>query len=256
MLIHAHNLSFSYAQQTVLDNISLSLQAGQLIGLIGPNGASKSTLLKLLAGLYKPQQGDIQLLGRALSAWPAMERGRVLAWLEQQGAIHWPLSVERLVALGRLPHLTSWQTISAVDEAAIEHTLEATNVLHLRKRSAQTLSGGERSRVLLARALAGQPRVLLADEPIATLDLAHQLQIMQLLRDIAQGEAGVIVVLHDLSLAARYCDQLYLLQQGRVVAQGTPPQVLTEALLRKVYGVECAIQWGYIPSITALYPVP
>lgn len=254
-LLQANKLSLRYGQQAVLEQVNLSLKAGELIGLIGPNGAGKSSLLKLLAGLHKAQHGEIQLLDKPINHWSLAERSRLLAWVEQQGTIHWPLSVERLVALGRLPHLAAWQKPSELDRQAIEQALNATHVAHLRERSANTLSGGERTRVLLARALAGQPRILLADEPIATLDLAHQLQIMQLLRDIAQGDSGVIVVLHDLSLAVRYCDKLYLLENGRIAAQGAPQQVITKEWLSRVYGVECNIQWGDLPLITALRPV-
>ncbi|WP_020559612.1 ABC transporter ATP-binding protein [Thiofilum flexile] len=234
-------LSFSQTKRMILDAISIELYKGELIGLIGPNGAGKSTLLKILAHLLKPDSGQVFWKNKELSTLKANERAKALAWLEQNGAIHWPLTVERLVALGRLPHLAAWQKLTEADQQVVDQVLIETDLAALRGRDATTLSGGERSRVLLARALASEPQVLLADEPIAALDLGHQLQTMQLLREFAQGERASVVVLHDLALAARYCDRLYLMQHGKIVATGKPEQVLTPELLAQVYGVECVL---------------
>lgn len=248
-LLHAEAISLQRSGRLLLDQVNIDLQAGELVGLIGPNGAGKSTLLRILAGLQAPNQGQVHLRGLALQRMPARERSRQLAWLAQSGQIHWPLLVERLVALGRLPHLAGWQQPGAEDAAAVEYALQQTDTLHLRARDATTLSGGERTRVLLARALAAQPDILLADEPVAALDPGHQLQTMELLREFARGQRGCIVVLHELSLAARYCDRLYLLQAGRVADQGAVTQVLSATNLREVYGIECAIGCEGIPWV-------
>jgi iron complex transport system ATP-binding protein len=244
-LLSAESISLSRDKRTILNSINMEVRAGELVGLIGPNGAGKSTLLKVLASLLKPASGQVLWQGKVLSTLKPNDRAKAIAWLEQNGAIHWPLTVERLVALGRLPHLAAWQQLNETDRRVLEAILQQTDLVALRARDATTLSGGERSRVLLARALASEPQVLLADEPVAALDLGHQIQTMQLLRDFVQGERAGVVVLHDLALAARYCDRLYLMQHGQIVAEGTAEQVLTTALLEQVYGVECVL--GYVP---------
>ncbi|TXH75401.1 MAG: ABC transporter ATP-binding protein [Thiothrix sp.] len=248
-LLAATAISFKHKQQVILNQVQLELKAGELLGLIGPNGAGKSTLLKILAGLQKPTNGSVQFQAQALHKLSTQERSQQLAWLAQGGLIHWPLTVERLVALGRLPHLAAWQRAHEKDQAAIEQAIQQTGIEHLRHRDATTLSGGERTRVLLARALAAEPTVLLADEPIAALDPGFQLQTLELLRQFAQGERACIVVLHELSLAARYCDRLYLLKSGCVVDQGAVAKVLSAENLRNVYHIECEIGCTNIPWI-------
>ena len=248
-LLAAEGISFKRNQQLLLQDIHLNLQAGELVGLIGPNGAGKSSLLKILAGLEKPSSGLVKFQGQILHKLSAQQRSRQLAWLAQGGSIHWPLTVERLVALGRLPHLATWQSASNQDQAAIETAIQQTGIEHLRTRDATTLSGGERTRVLLARALAAEPSVLLADEPIAALDPGYQLQTLELLRSFSQGQRACIVVLHELSLAARYCDRLYLLQTGCIVDTGSVNKVLSAENLKNVYKIECEIGCTSVPWI-------
>ncbi len=254
-LISCQNATIKLGETPVVKDASLQISAGELVGLIGPNGAGKSTLLAALAGIHTPSAGNVQLQGRALQDHPAEQRARALAWLAQSGPINWPLSVERLVALGRTPHRSSWQQASSEDAAIIERVLAETDCLALRDRIANTLSGGERARVLLARALAGEPTVLLADEPIAALDFSHQLQTMELLRNFANGHRSCLVVLHDLSLAARYCDRLILMDEGLVVSTGAPQEVLSKDTLRTIYGVEAEITLGEFPSVLAKHRV-
>lgn len=248
-LLEAIDVSFKRNQQYLLQNINLELQAGELVGLIGPNGAGKSTLLKILAGLQTPLSGSIKFQDQALSQLNAKERSRKLAWLAQGGSIHWPLTVERLVALGRLPHLAAWQQANENDQVAIEQAIHQTGIEHLRTRDATTLSGGERTRVLLARALASEPTILLADEPIAALDPGYQLQTLELLRAFSQQKRACIVVLHELSLAARYCDRLYLLKSGCIVDTGSVTKVLSTDNLKNVYHIECEIGCTKVPWI-------
>lgn len=248
-LLSCSGLRLDKAGNPIVDDVSLQLQAGELVGLVGPNGAGKSSLLSLLAGLERPARGSISLNGHPLHKVSRAVRSRSLAWLEQAGPVEWPLTVERIVSLGRRPHLTGLHRTGSQlgddDREAVESALQMTDCAHLRDRDATTLSGGERSRMLLARALATEPQVLLADEPVAALDLGHQLQTMDVLRKFASSHQsalprGCLVVLHDLTLAARYCDRLYLMNDGQFAAEGTPTEVLSTQLLRQVYRVDTA----------------
>lgn len=248
-LLAAEAIAFKRNQQFLLQNINLELHAGELVGLIGPNGAGKSTLLKILAGLQKPTSGSVSIENQALTKLSPKDRSQKIGWLAQGGSIHWPLTVERLVALGRLPHLAAWQHANANDQAAIEKAMQQTGIESLRMRDATTLSGGERTRVLLARALAAEPTILLADEPIAALDPGYQLQTLELLRAFSQAKRACIVVLHELSLAARYCDRLYLLKSGCIVDTGSVIDVLSAENLRTVYHIECEIGCNNVPWI-------
>lgn len=245
-------ITFAKAGRALVDNVSLALNAGELVGLVGPNGAGKSTLLSLLAGLLDADSGIVNLDGRELKKISVQERSRLLAWVAQSGPVNWPLTVERIIALGRRPHLTSWQKLSHSDNQAIERAIAVTDCEKLRHQDATTLSGGERTRMLLARALATEPNILLADEPIAALDLKHQLQTMQLLRDFATGEQACLVVLHDLSLASRYCDRLYLMNNGKLVSEGPPATVLSHDNMRDVYEVEVATGMGEVPYVVPI----
>lgn len=247
--LSALDISVARHGRQLLHAVTMHVQAGEVVGLIGPNGAGKSTLLSVMAGLDKPQRGDVYLSGKRLASIDRGERAQALGYLEQQATVHWPMSVESIVSLGRMPHMSAWQSMQEDDKAAVNRALLATDCEDFRKQSVLTLSGGELTRVMLARALAAEPTLLLADEPVAALDVGHQLQIMEYLREFAVDQRAVVVVLHDLSLAARYCDQIYLLHEGRLQAQGTPADVLTEDMLRDVYGVEVTIGCDQVPWI-------
>lgn len=234
--LQAKAVHAAYGAHTVLSGVDVSLASGEVLGVIGGNGAGKSTLLRLLAGLAQPTQGEVYLQGSPLAQEPQL--AQKLAYLEQRAECHWQVSVAELVALGRLPHLGFGQRMRDEDRTAIEQALEEADVHYLRGRSAMGLSTGELARVLLARALAVQPQVLLVDEPVAGLDPAHQLGVMELLRRKAAQGMGVVAVLHDLSLAARFCDRLLLLHNGGIVAQGKPQEVLTPNHLRQALQVE------------------
>ena len=238
-MVRLDAVSATLGSRRVVDHVSADL-AGGLIGLIGPNGAGKSTLVRAIAGLI-PAEGTIDIDGAPIAAMPLRERARRIAYLPQGQTVHWPLTVERLVALGRLPHLAPFARPGSIDAQAIERALERTELLSLRERPVDELSGGERARVLLARALAIEAPLLLADEPLAALDPEHQIEVMALLRGEAERGATVIAVLHDLTLAARWCDRLLLIDRGKLIADGKPADVLTANRIDAVYGVSAFI---------------
>lgn len=223
--------------RTILDDVTLSVGAGEFVGLVGPNGAGKTTLLRLLAGLIVPSAGRVVLHGRPLGAVSRDERARRVAALFQGAGIGWPMRVREIVALGRLPHRRAFAGEDAADQAAIARAMASTQIDHLADRVEPTLSSGERMRVLLARALAVEAEMLLADEPITALDPAHQLDAMAMLRTVSHAGAGVIAVLHDLTLAARFCDRLVVMNEGRIVADAPPAAALDDGLLHRVFGV-------------------
>jgi len=227
----AREIGVSHGARRVLGPVSLGLAAGRVLGVVGPNGAGKSTLLRALAGLL-PHVGTVELLGRALATIPPRERARAIGYLPQDPEIAWPLSTRELVALGRLPHGES-----EADDLQVTQALEVLGLAPLAARNVLSLSGGERMRAHLARLAAGAHRVLLIDEPTASLDPGYQLEVLDYLRRLTRDGAAVLIVLHDLPLAARYCDDLLVLAEGRCVAQGTPAAVLDDALLAAVFGV-------------------
>jgi iron complex transport system ATP-binding protein len=240
MRLHVEALHASLGGARVLHGVSLDLQGPSFVGLIGPNGAGKTTLIRAIAGLI-PFSGSVDLDGVAVAAIAPRHRARKIAYLAQGAESHWPLTVERLVALGRLPHLEPYRAPQPADAAAVERAIALADVARFRTRDVLTLSGGERGRVLLARALAVEADLLLVDEPVASLDPYHQIGVMEVLRAYAGQGRTVIAVLHDLSLAARYCDRLILLKEGAIHADGIPHDVLTPENLRAVYRIEARI---------------
>jgi iron complex transport system ATP-binding protein len=235
MSIVAKDVRLALGRRTVLNGVHLVVPAGQITAVVGPNGAGKSTLLRAFAGLVTPAGGEITLEGRPLAALSGAERARAIAYLPQERAVHWPLSARAVVALGRLPHLGA-STVEA-DAAAVDDALAAMDIAHLAERPVVELSGGERARVLVARALAQQTPLLLADEPTAGLDPAHALALFELFTRLAADGRTVVVALHDLSLAARFAHHVVLLSGGGVAAIGPPADVLTSRHLEPAFGV-------------------
>lgn len=220
----------------VLNGIDLSIAAGSITAVLGPNGAGKSTLLECLAGLLTPHAGTVALGGVGLHAIVGRERAQQIAFLPQTPEIAWPIDVATLVALGRIPY--SGVASDSDNRAAVERAMAMTSVSQWAQRSVTELSGGERSRVLLARVFAGTSKWILADEPFTGLDPAHQFEAAELLRAFAADGGGVVLTIHDLSLAARIADRIIVLNEGRVAADGTPEVALDATVLRNVYGVE------------------
>jgi iron complex transport system ATP-binding protein len=224
-----------------LHDASFTLHAGEMLGVIGPNGAGKSTLLQSLAGLVS-HQGLVAFEGQGLDELSPRERAQRIGYLPQESDSAWALKALDVVKLGRLP----WND---EDAEAVEQAAQDTGIQALLHRPVNELSGGERARVWLARVLAGRPRLLLADEPIASLDLLHQRRIMELLRRHAEDRHAVILAIHDLGLAARYCDKFCLINQGRIMAFGTSAEVLTESILSKAFEVDMRIDLSATPPL-------
>jgi len=237
--------------RAVLRDVSFEARPGEFVALIGPNGAGKTTLIRAICQLLPRQAGAVTWDGRRLDRMDSRARAASLAYLPQGQAIHWPLGVRRLVELGRLPRLGPLSRPAPADRAAVEAAMAAVDVAELADRDATTLSGGERARVLLARALAVEAPVLLADEPTASLDPYHVLEIMTLLHRTADAGQLVIAVMHELGLAARFCDRVVLLDGGRKVGDGPPREVLTRATVRDVYRVDIDALPGLAPLIGA-----
>ena len=241
-LMEAADVTFGYRGAPVFRDVSFAIGAGELVGLCGPNGAGKSTLLRLLLGLHAPSAGRVTLAGRPLAALSRREIARHVALLPQDAPADVPLSVREAVSLGRLPHLGRLQPETAADVEAVARALDATDATALADRPITELSGGERHRVHLARALAQEAPLLLLDEPIAGLDIAHQLAAMDLLRATAGAGRAVVVALHDLALAARRCDRILLLAGGALRADARPAEVLTPETLAGVFGVRADVR--------------
>lgn len=248
MSLSTQSLDLTVDGRAVLAGIDLALEPGRFVGLVGPNGAGKTTLLRVLAGLLPPTKGAVTLDGAPLDRLSREARARRIAALFQGAGVGWPMQVRAVVALGRLPHRRAFAGLSGADAAAVSRAMAATGIADLAERLEPTLSSGERMRVLLARALAVEAAWLLADEPITALDPAHQLDAMALLRDTARGGTGVVAVLHDLTLAARCCDRIVVMEAGRIVADGRPEDALTDARLAATFGV--SVRRGQAPDGT------
>ncbi|MBF0098467.1 MAG: ABC transporter ATP-binding protein [Magnetococcales bacterium] len=234
-MLQWQGVSLHKAEVRILAEVSLALARGELLGIIGPNGAGKSALLRCAVGLERCSQGEVRVEGTPLPRLAAAERARRLAFLPQQGETLWPIAVADAVAIARLPHQDEKR---ASGRQAVEQALQQVGMRHLAARAVTTLSGGERALVLLARALAVESALLLLDEPVTALDPHHQLAVMELLRRLADAGKAIALVLHDLTLAARFCHRLALLHAGRLVAEGAAEQVLQESLLQQVYAVQ------------------
>jgi iron complex transport system ATP-binding protein len=248
-VLRAAGVSVSLGGRVIVDGVSLDLAPGQLTVLVGPNGAGKTTLMRALAGLL-PAEGRLELKSLPLREFSARERARHIAYLPQGHVFHWPMSVAAVVALGRHPHADPFSPLSDADRAAVGRALAATAIEPWAARAVTTLSGGERARVALARALATQAPLLLADEPTMSLDPRHQLVVMELLARAAHDGGAVLAVVHDLALAARFADRVVMMERGRLVADGSAREVLTPQRIADVFAVEAAI------SDSAVGPIP
>ena len=230
------DLRFSYGNGCVLDGFTATLHEGGMVAILGPNGQGKTTLLRVMLGRLRARSGSVELYGRRLEAVPAHERARLVAYLPQEVHAAYPLTVAEVVLMGRYPHMPAFSLESRHDWEVAERCMDRTGVRHLAKRGFMTLSGGEKRRVLVASVLAQEPKVMLLDEPTASLDLHHQYAVMELLAGLRDEGITVLLVTHDVSLAARYCARVWLFTEGRVLADGPPTEVITEDSLHRLFG--------------------
>jgi iron complex transport system ATP-binding protein len=241
-ILEIEGVSFKYDAEWILRDINLKIRKGELWGILGPNGSGKTTLMNLIDGIISPQQGAIKIGGIAVGEIKRKELAKLIAVVPQETAWVFPLTVEEVVLMGRTPHLGKCEFESKEDLKAARLAMEATDILTFSSRLMQSLSGGERQRVLIARALAQQPKMLLLDEPTSSLDIAHQISIFDLLRSLSE-ESGltVLAATHDMNLASLYCDRIALLHNGNFYSRGMPEEALTEESIREVYGVNVVV---------------
>jgi iron complex transport system ATP-binding protein len=255
--IAAEGLGYDYGRGAVLEDVTLAVGTGEIVGVIGPNGGGKTTLVRLLAGVLRARTGHVSLGGTRLETLARRDIARRLAVVPQDSALEFPFTALEVVLMGRAPHLPPLAFPRAHDLEVARAAMARLEVGALEDRALLALSGGERQRVLLARALAQEPRVLLLDEPTTHLDLRHQTGIYDTVRGLARGDGvAVLSVLHDLNLAGLYCDRLILLAGGRVVAVGTPADVLVEPLLARAYGVPVHVGTNAATGTPIVLPLP
>ena len=239
--ISARDLSYEIEAETLLDGVSLHADRGQLVGLIGPNGAGKSTLLRAISGVVRYRGGPVRLEGADLRTLSSRDVASALALIPQIAPYTHGFTSIELVLMGRYPHLRRFQVEGVADERIARDAMRLTETDRLADRTLDTLSGGERQRVFVSRALAQQPRILLLDEPTSNLDVLHQLKVFDLVRQLVDDGLTAVAAIHDLNMAARYCDRLVLLKDGRVVAKGTPEEVLLPGTIEQAFGVKSAV---------------
>jgi iron complex transport system ATP-binding protein len=237
--LQAEQITYTLDGKPILRDVAFQVAPGEMVGLIGPNGAGKSTLIKIISGLWAGAKGQITLLDKPLKRYSTRQIAQIIAQVPQITALDFPFSVHQIVMMGRNPYLSRFELETQHDRQIVQRAMQRTHTLDLADRLIGTLSGGERQRVLIARALTQEPRLLLLDEPTANLDIQHQIGILDLVRDLVQHDGlGAVAAVHDLELAARFCDRLVLLRDGSVLANGTPASVLTADYLRRAYDVE------------------
>ncbi len=243
MILQAESLTIHYAgaPTPALSEVSLGITPGSLLVLGGPNGSGKTTLLRALLGVLSPSTGSVSIDGRAVASWPRRELARRVGVVSQREEVWVPLSVEEVVTMGRYAHLGPLTPIRPPDRAVIEQVLQRCDVVELRTRKAETLSGGEWQRVRIARALAQEPQALVLDEPGNALDVRHEMEVMELIRTLVDDGMACLLITHHLNLASRYADRIVLLDKGRIVAEGTPTDVLQEEILTRVFGWPIAV---------------
>ena len=238
MTLNVHGVGWSVDAQRIIDDIRLSVETGEFVGLLGPNGSGKSTLLRCIYRSLKPDAGTISLDGADLLAMPPRDAARRMAVVLQEAQIQFDFTVQEMVLMGRTPHKSGFDPDTSDDWEIVADALAQVNMLDFNERSFGTLSGGEKQRVLIARALAQQSQFLVLDEPTNHLDIRYQLEILDIVREL---RVTTLAALHDLNLATLYCDRLYVLCEGRVVASGAPDEVVTADLIYEVYGVRADV---------------
>ncbi|NLG32470.1 MAG: heme ABC transporter ATP-binding protein [Syntrophomonadaceae bacterium] len=244
MLLDILGITCGYGSHTVLQNATFQIKKQDFVGIIGPNGSGKSTLLRAISRVLRPIKGTVLLKERDLYQIPASEVAKTISFVPQEQGLDFPFTVQDVVMMGRIPHLRRFQKETDKDQMIVKKAMELTDLISLAGRPVNQLSGGEKQRVLIARALAQEPSILLLDEPTSYLDLNYQLEIMEILVRLHQQQGiTIIMVLHDINLASQYCDSLLVLKEGRIYAAGTPQQILTADFIKEVYGCEVQVEW-------------
>jgi|AntRauTorckE6833_2_1112554.scaffolds.fasta_scaffold00399_23 iron complex transport system ATP-binding protein len=254
-MIRVDDLSVSLGDTPVLDDVSMAVDDGELVGLVGANGAGKTTLLRVLSGVLAPDSGVVTVGGDAVGSLGARERSRRIAVVPQDTTLNFDFSVRDVVAMGRTPHRGRFERASSEDADAVESAMERTTVTEFADTSIRAVSGGERQRVVLARALAQEAPVLLLDEPTASLDVNHQIRTLDLVADLVAEGRTAVAAIHDLSLAARYCDRLVVLADGDVVASGPPERVLDRSTVGDAFDADAAVVADPITGTPAVTPL-
>lgn len=240
--LECNNLGFAYGKKPIIGGVNLRFNKGEFVGLIGPNGAGKSTLLNLLTGLLKPTSGHVNLVGQPLKQYKQRDIARHISLVPQDVSIDYAFTVREIVAMGRNPHLGAFQPETQRDRELIDLAMSKTDLSQMTTRSVNQLSGGERQRVFIARAIAQEAPILLMDEPTASLDLCHQLEVLSLVKALTESGHLAIAAIHDLALASRFCDRLVLLAEGKIVSQGSPAEVLTKENLYRYFSIEAEVE--------------
>ena len=253
--IRVEAVTFAYGSDAVLRDVSCTIGRGEFVGIIGPNGSGKSTLLKLMSGYLRPARGQVAIDGRPVERLSRAALGPLIGVVPQDTLVALPFTVMEMVLLGRTPHGAGFAFEDEHDLAAARRAMERTDTVALAGRRVTELSGGERQRVILARALAQEPRILLLDEPAAFLDIRHEVEMYDLLRDLQREGMTVVSVLHDLNIAALYCDRLVLLAGGQVARAGTPAEVVTYQMLTEVYGTEVYVAMNDVTGALNVLPL-
>ncbi|WP_440889022.1 Fe(3+) dicitrate ABC transporter ATP-binding protein FecE [Vibrio sp. WZ-1] len=240
-MLETQNLSVAYGKHTIIPNLSVSIPKGKITALIGPNGCGKSTLLKTLVRINKPVSGEVMFEGKPLSSYGDKVLARSLSLLPQILVSPEGITVRKLVEYGRSPYVSHWGKLGKEDQVIVEQAMHDTGVFEFADQPVESLSGGQRQRAWIAMVMAQDTEVVMLDEPTTYLDMSHQVELMKLMQQMNSKGKTVVVVLHDLNQACRYCDHLVVLEKGQLVAQGTPDEVFTETLLRRVFDLKARV---------------
>jgi len=256
MMLVAKNLKVGYDERIIIENLSLEINKGEITSIIGPNGSGKSTLLKTLSKMISPKQGEVFLEGKNIKHINRKKISQKLCLLSQDNQLPADLTVEQFVYYGRVPHKKWYEPRRSEDSELVNWSLEETRLVKYKYAPISTLSGGERQRAYIAQALCQKPEILLLDEPTTHLDISYQLELMELVRELNEKFGiTVIMVLHELNQASRYSDRMIVMQEGAVIADGRPEEVITQDMMRQVYCVECEIDCDPISQKPRIYPI-
>lgn len=240
--VAVQSVSTGYGRSRVLDCVSFLVEQGEFVGVIGPNGSGKTTLLRLISGLLVPWAGSVELFGRPLTAYPQREIAKIMGVVPQESHFAFDFTVFEIVLMGRSPYIGRFGFESEQDREIALGAMEQTATAHLKERPINRISGGERQRVVIARVLAQRPKVLILDEPTSHLDIGHQVEVYDILERLNSEDLTVVVISHDLNLAGQYCHRLVLMDSGRVVAAGSPSEIINPSLIEKVYKVKPLVE--------------